>query len=162
MLHRDASPAIAPATHVVNPSSAPTSSQPKEASCPSTMEVDSGASTELAFVGKQATQESTAQQMAEAPAKDAIGGDKAVVEAGTSIVGGAPAPKKTIVYPKIVYPVLTPSSTALVPGAVPTSPTCGLEELRRQAEILQGNSESFAKLLAESATNLKIIALVSS
>ena len=99
------------------------------------MEVDSGASTEVAVVGEQATQESAAHQMAEAPAKDAIGGGKAVVEAGTSVVGGAPAPKKTIAYPKIVYPVLTPGSTALVPGAAPTSPTCGLEELRRQAEI---------------------------
>src|SRR3954467_164839 len=161
MLHRDASPAIAPATPAVKPSSAPTSSQAKEASGPSAMEVDSGASTELVVVSEQATQESTAQQMAEALAKDAIGGCKAVVEAGTSAVGGAPAPKKTIVYPKIVYPVLTPGSTALAPGAAPTSPTCGLEELLRQAEILQGNSESFGKLLAESATNLNIIALVS-
>jgi hypothetical protein len=161
MLHRDASPAIAPTTPSVKPSSAPTSSQAKEASGPSAMEVDSGASTEVAVVGEQATQESAAHQMAEAPAKDAIGGGKAVVEAGTSVVGGAPAPKKTIAYPKIVYPVLTPGSTALVPGAAPTSPTCGLEELLRQAEILQGNSESFGKLLAESATNLKIIALVS-
>ena len=99
--------------------------------------------------------------MAEAPAKDAIGGGKAVVEASTSAVGGAPVPKKTIVYPKIVYSVLTSGSTALVLGVAPTSPTCGLEELRRQAEILQGKSESFGKLLAESATNLKIIALVS-
>src|SRR3954470_5342148 len=161
MLHRDTSPAIASATPAVKPSSAPTSSQAKEASGPSAMEVDSGASTKLAVVGEQATQESTAQQMAEAPAKDAIGGGKAVVEAGTSAVGGAPAPQKTIVYPKIVYPVLTPGSIALVPGAAPTSLTCGLEELRRQAEILQGNIESFAKLLVESATNLKIIALVS-
>src|SRR3954462_12031728 len=161
MLHRDASPTIVPTTPAVKPTSAPTSSQDKEASCPSAMEVDSGASTELAVVGEQATQESTAQQMAEAPAKDAIGGGKAVVEAGTSAIGGARVPKKTIVYPKIVYPVLTPGSTALVPGAAPTSPTFGLEELRRQAEILQGNRESFAKLLAESATNLKIITLVS-
>ena len=37
----------------------------------------------------------------------------------------------------------------------------GLEELLRQADILQSNSVSFGKLLAESATNLKIIALVS-
>ena len=161
MLHRDSSPAIAPATPAVKPSSAPTSSQAKEASGPSAMEVDSGASTELAVVGEQATQESAALQMAEAPAKDAIGGGKSVVEAGTSVVGGAPAPKKTIEFPKIVYPVLTPGSTSLVPGAAPTSPTCGLEELLRQAEILQGNSVSFGKLLAESATNLKIIALVS-
>src|SRR3954470_4107952 len=98
--------------------------------------------------------------MAEAPAKDAIGSGKAVVEGGTSAEGVASAPKKTIEYLKIVYPVLTPGSIALVPGAAPTSPTCGLEELLRQAEILQGNNVSFGKLLAESATNLKIIALV--
>ena len=116
---------------------------------------------EVIVVGDQATQESATHQMAKAPAKDVIGGGKAVVEARTSVVGSAPAPKKTIAYPKIVYPVLTPGSTALVPGAAPTSPTCGLEELRRQAEIVQGNNESFGKLLAESATNLKIIALVS-
>src|SRR4051812_17035405 len=161
MLHHDASPAIAPTTPSVKPSSSPTISQAKEASGPSAMEVDSGASTEVAVVGEQETQESAAHQMAEAPAKEAIGGGKAVVGAGTSAVGGAPAPKKTIAYPKIVYPVLTPGSTTLVPGAAPTSPTCGLEELLRQAEILQGNNESFGKLLAESATNLKIIALVS-
>src|SRR4051812_8065817 len=99
--------------------------------------------------------------MAESPAKDAMGSGKAVVEGGTSAEGGAPPPKKTIEFPKIVYPVLTPGSTALVPGAVPTSPTCSLEKLLRQAKILQGNSVSFGKLLAESATNLKIIALVS-
>src|SRR4051812_12535502 len=98
--------------------------------------------------------------MAEAPAKDAMGSSKAVVEGGTSAEGGAPAPKKTIEFPKIVYPVLTPGSTSLVPGAAPTSPTCGLE-LLRQAEILQGNSVSFGKMLAESPTTLKIIALVS-
>src|SRR3954463_1831416 len=126
------------------------------------MEVDSGPSTEHAVVGEQATQESTAQQMAEAPAKDAIGGGKAVVEAGTSAEGGALAPQKHFEFPKIVYPTLTPSSTTLVPRAAPTSPTCGLEELLRQAEILRGNSISFGKLLAESATKLKIIALVSS
>src|SRR3954462_14406667 len=74
MLHRDTSPTVAPATPVVKLSSAPTSSQAKEAPGPSAMEVDSGASTELAVVGEQATQESTAQQTAEAPAKDAIGG----------------------------------------------------------------------------------------
>src|SRR3954467_6964811 len=90
-----------------------------------------------------------------------MGSGKAVVEGGTSAKGGAPAPKKTIEFPKIVYPVLTTGSTALVPGAAPTSPTCGLEELLWQAEILQGNSLSFGKLLAESAINLKIIALVS-
>src|SRR4051812_45224546 len=129
MLHRDASPAIAPVTPSVKPSSAPTSSQAKEASDPSAMEVNSGASTEIAVVGEQATQESAARPMAEAPAKDAIGCGKAVVEAGTSAVGGAPAPNKTIEYPKIVYPVLTPDSTTLVPGAAPTSPMCGLEEL---------------------------------
>src|SRR4051812_28244119 len=161
MLHHDASPAIAPVTPSVNPSSAPTSSQAKEASGPSAMEVDSGASTEIAVVGEQATQESAAHPIAVALAKDAIGGGKAVVKAGTSAVGGAPAPKKAIEYPKIVYLVLTPGSTALVPGAAPTSPTCGLEELLRQAEILQGNIVSFGKLLDESATNLKIIALVS-
>ena len=94
MLHRDASPAIAPATPAVKLSSAPTSSQAKEASGPSTMEVDSDASTDVAVVGEQATQESASHQMAEAPAKDAIGGGKAVVEAGTSAVGGAPAPRK--------------------------------------------------------------------
>src|SRR4051812_7212278 len=62
MLHRDASPAITPATPAVKPSSAPTSSQAKEASGPSAMEVDSVASTELAIVGEQAMQESTAQK----------------------------------------------------------------------------------------------------
>ena len=56
------------------------------------MEVDSSASTELVVVGEKATQESTAQQMAEAPAKDAIGDGKAVVEAGTSAEGGTLAP----------------------------------------------------------------------
>src|SRR4051812_1249615 len=154
MLHRDASPAIPPITPSVKPSSFPTSSQAKEASGPSAMEVDSGASTEVAVVGEQATQESAAHQMAESPAKDAIGSDKEVVEAGTSTEGGAPAPKNTIEYPKIVYPVLTPSSTALVPGAATTSLTCGLEEILRQAEILQGNSVSFGKLLSERSTNL--------
>ena len=99
--------------------------------------------------------------MAEAPAKDAIGSGKAVVVGGMSAEGGASAPRTTVEFPKIVYPVLTLGSTALVPGAAPTSPTCGLEELLRQAEMLQGNSLSFGKLLAESATNLKIIALVS-
>ena len=99
--------------------------------------------------------------MAKAPAKYAIGSGKAVVGGSTSAEGGAPAPKKTIEFPKIVYLVLTLGSTALVPSAAPTSPTCGLEELLWQAEILQGNSVSFGKLLAESATNLKIIALVS-
>src|SRR4051812_33274189 len=49
----------------------------------------------------------------------------------------------------------------MVPGGVPSSSTCGIEELLRQAVILRGNSISFGKLLAESATNLKIIALVS-
>src|SRR3954468_15043593 len=57
MPHRNASPAIAPATPAVKPSSAPTSSQAKEASGPSAMEVDSGASTELAVVGEKATRE---------------------------------------------------------------------------------------------------------
>src|SRR3954468_22651799 len=133
MLHRDASPAIAPATPAVKPSSAPTSSQAKEAPCPSAMEVDSGPSTELAFVGEQATQESTAQLMAEAPAKDAIGGGKALVEASTSAEGGALAPQKPFEFPKIVYPALTPSNTTLALGGVPSSPTCGLEELLRQA-----------------------------
>src|SRR3954469_24048827 len=94
MLHRDASPAIAPATPAVKPFSAPTSSQAKEAPGPSVMEVDSGASTELAVVGEQATQESTALQMAEAPAKDAIGSGMAVVGAGTSAEGSAPTPQK--------------------------------------------------------------------
>src|SRR3954471_9818976 len=82
MLHRDASPAIAPVTPSVKPSSALTSSQDKEASGPSAMEVDSGASTEIAIIGEQATQKSAAHQMAEAPAKDAIGSGKAVMEAG--------------------------------------------------------------------------------
>src|SRR3954468_21371924 len=123
--------------------------------------MDSGASTELAVVGEQAMQESTAQQMAEAPAKYAIGGGKAVVEAGTSAEGGALVSQKPFEFLKIVYPVLTPSNTTLVPGGVPSSPTCGLEELLRQADILRGNSISFGKLLAESATNLKIISLVS-
>src|SRR3954467_11348675 len=53
MLHRDASPAIALATPSVKPSSAPTCSQAKEASGPSTMEVDLGPSTEVAVVGEQ-------------------------------------------------------------------------------------------------------------
>src|SRR4051812_18394076 len=133
MMHRDASPAIAPTTPSVKPSPAPTSSQAKEASGTSAMEVDLGASTELAVVGEQATQESAAQQMAEAPAKDAIVRGKAVMEAGTSAEGGALAPQKHFEFPKIVYPTLMPSSTTLVPGAAPTSPTCGLEELLRQA-----------------------------
>ena len=120
MLHCDASPAIAPATPAVKPSSAPTISQAKEASGPSAMEVDSGASTE----------------------------------------GGASTPQKPFEFPKIVYPALTPSNTTLVPGGVSSSPTCGIEELLRQADILQGNSISFGKLLAEISTNLKIIALV--
>ena len=125
------------------------------------MEVDSAASADLVAAGEQATQESTTTQMAEAPAKDAIGSGKAVVVGGTSAEGCASAPRRITKFPKIVYPVLTPSSSTLVPGAVPTSPTCGIEELLRQADILQGNSLSFGKLLAESATNLKIIALVS-
>src|SRR3954467_207785 len=83
MLHRDESPAIAPTTPSVKPSSAPTRSQAKEASGLSAMEVDSGASTEVAIVGEQATQESAAHQLAEAPAKDGIDGGKVVVEAGT-------------------------------------------------------------------------------
>src|SRR4051812_48331543 len=161
MLHRDSSPAIAPATPAVKPSSAPTSSQVQEALGPSAMEVDSGASTELAVVGEQATQESAALQMAEAPAKDAIGSGKAVVGAGTSAEGGTSTPQKPFEFPKIVYPALMPSNTTMVPGGVLSSPTCGIEELLRQADILQGNSVSFGKLLAESATNLKIITLVS-
>src|SRR3954470_14373171 len=124
------------------------------------MEVDSGASTELVVVGEQAMQESAALQMAEAPAKDAIGSGKAVVGAGTSAEGGAPTPQKPIEFPKIVYPALLPSNTTMVPGGVPSSPT-RIEELLRQADILRGNSISFGKLLAESSTNLKIIALVS-
>src|SRR3954469_7235096 len=52
MLHRDASYAITPVTPIVKPSSAPTSSQAKEAAGPSAMEVDSGASTELAVVSE--------------------------------------------------------------------------------------------------------------
>src|SRR3954465_14237621 len=47
MLHRYASPSIAPTTPSVKPSSAPTSSQAEEASGPSAMEVDSCASTEV-------------------------------------------------------------------------------------------------------------------
>src|SRR3954467_15076548 len=132
MLHRDSSPAIAPATPVVKPSSALTSSQVQEAPGPSAMEVDSGASTELAVVGEQATQESVALQMAEAPAKDAIGSGKAVVGAGTSSEGSAPTPQKPIDFPKIVYPALLPSNMTMVPGGVPSSPTCGIAELLRQ------------------------------
>src|SRR3954463_15460773 len=64
MLHRDSSPAIAPATPAVNPSYVRTSAQAKEAPGPSAMEVDSGASTELAIVDEQATQERAALQMA--------------------------------------------------------------------------------------------------
>src|SRR3954471_21761950 len=92
MLHHDSSPAIAPATPAVTPSSAPTSSPVQEAPGPSPMEVDSGASTELAVVGEQATQETVALQMAEAPAKDAIGSGKAVMGAGTSAEGGTSSP----------------------------------------------------------------------
>src|SRR3954463_8602387 len=99
--------------------------------------------------------------MAEAPAKDVIGSGKAVVGAGTFAEGGAPTPQKPFEFPKIVYPVLLPSNTTIVAGGVSSSPTCGIEELLRQADILRGNSISFGKLLAESATNLKIIALVS-
>src|SRR3954470_6849578 len=156
MLHRDSSPAIAPATPSVKPSSAPTSSQAQEAPGPSAMKVDSGTSTELAIVGEQATQESVALQMAEAPAKYAIGSGKAVVGAGTSAEGGTSTPQKPFELPKIIYPVVTPGSTTMVPGGVPSSPTCGFEELLRQGDILQGNNISFGKLLAESATNLKI------
>ena len=65
--------------------------------------MDSGASTELAVVGEKATQESTAHKMAEAPAKYAISGGKAVVEARTSAEGGALAPQKPFEFPKIVY-----------------------------------------------------------
>ena len=125
------------------------------------MEVDSGASTELAVVDEQATQECAALQMAEAPSKDAIGRGKEVVGAGTSAEGDAPTPQKPFEFPKIVYPTLLASNTTMVPGGVPSSPTCGIEEMLRQADILQGNRISFGKLLAESATNLKIIALVS-
>src|SRR3954462_233137 len=92
MLHRDSSPAISPATLAVKPSSAPTSSQVQEAPGPSAMEVDSGASTKLAVVGEQATQESAALQMVEAPAKDAIGSGNVVMGDGTSAEGGAPTP----------------------------------------------------------------------
>src|SRR4051812_7719318 len=161
MLHRDSSPTIAPATPAVKPSSALTSSQVQEAPGPSVMEVDFGASTELAVVGEQATQERTALQMAEAPAKDAISSGKAAMGAGTSAEGGTSIPQKPIEFPKIVYPVLLPGNTTMVPGGVPSSPTCGIEELLRQAAILRGNNVSFGKLLDESATNLKIIALVS-
>src|SRR3954468_3039488 len=161
ILHRDSPPATPPATPAVKPSSAPTSSQVQEAPGPSAMEVESGASTELAVGGEQAAQESAALQMAEAPAKDAIGSGKAVVGAGTSAEGGTSTPQKPFELPKIIYPVLTPGSTTMVPGGVPLSPTCGLEELLRQADILRGNSVSFGKLLSESTTNLKIIALVS-
>src|SRR3954469_9612923 len=160
MLHRDSSPAITPATPAFKPSSAPTSSQVQEAPGPSAMEVDSGASTKLEVVGEQATQESVALQMAEAPAKDAIDSGKAVVGDGTSAEGGAPTPQKPFEFPKILYPTLMPSNITMVPGGVPSSPTCGLEDLLRQADILQGNSISFGNLLAESATNLKIITLV--
>ena len=84
-----------------------------------------------------------------------------MVGAGTSAEGGASTPQKPLELPKIIFPVLTLGSTTMVPGGVPSSPTCGLEELLRQADILRGNSVAFGKLLAESATNLKIIALVS-
>src|SRR4051812_40472181 len=93
MLHRDSSPAIAPATPAINPSSDLTSSPVQEAPGPSAMEVDSGASTELVVVGEQAAQESADLQMDEAPAKDAIGSGKAVMGAGTSAEGGASAPR---------------------------------------------------------------------
>src|SRR3954467_13939830 len=99
------------------------------------MEVDSGASTELAVAGEQATQESAALQMADAPAKDAIGSGKAVMGAGTSAEGGASAPQKPFEFSKIVYPALMPSNTTMVPGGVSSSPTCGLEELLRQEDI---------------------------
>src|SRR4051812_26392061 len=136
MLHCDSSPAIAPATPAVKPSSAPTRSPVQEAPGPSAMEVDSGASTELAVVGEQATQESAALQMAEAPAKDAIGSGKAVMGDGTSAEGATSTPQKPFELPKIIYPVLTPGSTTMVPGGVPSSLTCGLEELLRQEDIL--------------------------
>ena len=129
MLHHDASTAIAPATPSVKPSSAPTSSQAKEASGPSAMEVDSGSSTEVAVVGEHVTQESVVHQMAEAPAKDAIGSGKAAVGDGTSAEGGTPTPQKPFELPKIVYPTLVPSNTSMVPGGVLSSLTCGIEEL---------------------------------
>ena len=74
--------------------------------------------------------------MAESLAKDAIGSSKAVVVAGTSAEGGASAPQKPLELPKIIFLVLMPGSTTMVPGGVPSSPTCGLEELLRQADIL--------------------------
>src|SRR3954469_64504 len=94
MLHRDASPAISPATPSIKPSSAPTSSQAKEASSPSAMEVDSGASTEVAVVREQATQESAAHQMAEAPAKDAIGGGRRWLKQVPLPLAAPPHPRK--------------------------------------------------------------------
>lgn len=159
MFHQ-ASPAIAPTTPGVQPAAAPTSSPAKVTSEPSAMEVDPGVAAELAVVDEQATQESTASKVAEAPTKDATGSSKAMVEGGTSAAGGVTAPRTPAEFPKIVYPVLTPSSSTLVPGAASTSPTCGLEELLKQADILRENSLAFSKILAESATNLKIIALV--
>src|SRR3954471_3677494 len=126
MLHRDSSPAIAPATPTIKPSSAPASSQTQEQAGPSAVEVDSGASTKLAIVGEQATQESAALQMAETPAKDSIGSGKAVMGAGTSAEGGASTPQKPFELPKIIFLLLTPGSTTMVPRGVSSSPTCGL------------------------------------
>src|SRR3954462_2555869 len=100
------------------------------------MEVDSGASTELAVVGEQATQESAALQMDEAPAKDAIGSGKAEMGAGTSAEGGTSTPQKPFELAKIISLVLTPGTTIMVSGGMPSSPTCGREELLCQADIL--------------------------
>ena len=128
MFHQG-SPDIAPTTPSIQPATAPTSSPAKVTSEPFAMEVDPGVATELAVVGEQVTQESTASKVAEAPAKDATGSGKAMVEGGTSAEGGATAPKMPTELQKIVYPARTSSSSALDPGAAPTSPTSGLEDM---------------------------------
>src|SRR4051812_13451470 len=106
------------------------------------MDVDLSTSAEFVISGEQATQESTASKMAEAPAKDAIGSSKAMMVAGASLEGGVSAPRTSTELPKIVYHSLAPSSSTLAPGVASTSPTCGLEVLLRQADILQGNNLS--------------------
>src|SRR4051794_21092715 len=99
---------------------------------------------------------STSSKVAEALANDATESDKEMM------MGGGPAATTSQAEaPKIVFLVLTTSTSAVAPGAAPTSPTCGLEELLKQAEILRVNIVSFVKMFAESASNLKIIAYAS-
>src|SRR4051794_1427674 len=60
---------------------------------------------------------SPSSKEAKALAKGANDSGKTMVEGGTSAVGGDVAPKTPIELPKIVYLVLTPSSSSLVSGA---------------------------------------------